>query len=139
MDLKHITTLGRILFAIPFAIFGINHILMVDWYLGTFSSFIPLGPFTIIFTGIVLIATSISIITKYYVRFMAYVLAVLLAIFILSIHLPHLFDDTSEKAIVMITLLKDISLLGGSLMIAGIWKSDEKKLKKTLRKSNKKS
>ncbi len=129
MNTKYITSLGRILYAIPFAIFGINHIFMVDWYAGTFSSFIPLGPFTIIFTGIVLIAASISIITRYYVKIMAYVLAVLLAIIILSIHIPHLLDPIhDDNMMVLITMLKDVSLLGGSLMIAGIWRKEQKKL-----------
>ena len=62
--MKKITTLGRILFAIPFALFGINHFLMMDYYLGMLTSFIPLGAYTIILTGIMLIAASISIITK---------------------------------------------------------------------------
>ncbi len=129
MDTKSITSLGRILYAIPFAVFGLNHIFMVDWYLGTYSSFIPLGPFTIIFTGIIMIAASISIITRYYVKIMAYTLAVLLAIFIISIHIPHLLDQRSDdNMLVLITLLKDVSLMGGSLMIAGIWKKDQKKL-----------
>jgi uncharacterized membrane protein len=41
--MKKITTIGRILFAIPFALFGINHFLMTDYYLGMLTSFIPLG------------------------------------------------------------------------------------------------
>ena len=62
--MKKMTTIGRILFAIPFAIFGINHFLMIDYYLGMLTSFIPLGAYTIILTGIMLIAASISIIIK---------------------------------------------------------------------------
>ena len=54
--MKKITTLGRILFAVPFAIFGINHFLMTDYYLGMLTSFIPLGAYTIILTGIMLIS-----------------------------------------------------------------------------------
>ena len=41
--MKNITTIGRILFAIPFALFGINHFLMTDYYLGMLTSFIPPG------------------------------------------------------------------------------------------------
>lgn len=122
--MKNITTLGRVLFAIPFALFGINHFLMTDYYLGMLTSFIPLGAYTIILTGIMLITASISIITKKYVKFSTIMLAVLLFIFIVTIHIPHLIDG-SDRTITLIALLKDISLMGGSLLVAGIY-SEEK-------------
>jgi putative oxidoreductase len=124
--MKKITTLGRILFAIPFALFGINHFLMTDYYLGMLTSFIPLGAYTIILTGIMLIAASISIITKKFVKFSTLLLAVLLFLFIVTIHIPHLFSDV-DKTSTLIALLKDISLLGGSLMIAGIYSEEDDK------------
>jgi len=127
--MKKITTLGRILFAIPFAIFGINHFLMTDYYLGVLTSFIPLGAYTIILTGIMLIAASISIITKKFVKLSTIMLAILLFIFIVTIHIPHLFTD-ADKTSTIIALLKDISLMGGSLMIAGIYSEEEKTAKK---------
>lgn len=122
--MKKITTLGRILFAVPFALFGINHFLMTDFYIGMLTSFIPLGAYTIILTGIMLIAASISIITRKFVKFSTLMLAGLLFIFIITIHIPHLMKD-ADKTITLITLLKDVSLMGGSLMIAGIY-SEEK-------------
>jgi len=127
--MKKITTLGRILFAIPFAIFGINHFLMTDYYLGVLTSFIPLGAYTIILTGIMLIAASISIITKKFVKLSTIMLAILLFIFIVTIHIPHLFTD-ADKTSTIIALLKDISLMGGSLMIAGIYSEEEESGKK---------
>jgi putative oxidoreductase len=51
-------------------------------------------------------------------------LAVLLFIFIITIHIPHLIHD-AERTATIIALLKDISLMGGSLMIAGIYSEDE--------------
>jgi len=127
--MKNITTLGRILFAVPFAIFGINHFLMMDYYVGMLTSFIPLGAYTIILTGIMLIATAISIIFKKFVNVSTITLAILLFIFIITIHIPHLITD-SDKTATLIALLKDISLMGGSLMIAGIYSEDEKPVKK---------
>ena len=124
--MKNLTTLGRILFALPFAVFGINHFMMMDYYVGMLTSFIPLGAYTIILTGLVLIAVSISIITKKFVRQSTLILAALLLIFILTIHIPHLFSG-NEVPPTLIALMKDISLLGGSLMIAGIYTEEEKK------------
>lgn len=121
--MKNITSLGRILFAIPFAIFGVNHFLMMDFYLGMITSFIPLGAYTIILTGIMLITASISIIFRKFVKFSTIMLAVLLFIFIVTIHVPNLFHNT-DQTITLIAMLKDISLMGGSLMIAGIYSED---------------
>jgi putative oxidoreductase len=117
--MKKLTTLGRILFALPFLIFGINHFLMMDYYVGMLTSFIPLGAYTIIITGILMIVTSISIITKKYIIQSTLILASLLFLFIVTIHIPHLFDGT-DRTVTLIALLKDISLMGGSLMIAGM-------------------
>lgn len=126
--MKYLTTIGRILFAIPFAIFGINHFLMTDYYVGMLTSFVPRGAYSIILVGVLLVAASISIISKRYMKVSTILLAFLLLVFILTIHIPHLISDT-DKTATIIGLLKDISLLGGCLMIAGIYSEPEKKEK----------
>jgi putative oxidoreductase len=122
--MNKISTIGRILFALPFAFFGINHFVMMDYYLGMLTSFIPHTAFIMILTGILLISASISIITKKFVRLSTILLAVLLFIFIVTIHIPHLIKGIDTTA-TLISLLKDISLMGGSLMIAGIYTENE--------------
>lgn len=122
--MKRITSIGRILFALPFAFFGINHFVMMDYYMGMLTSFIPQTAFVMVLTGLMLIAASISIITKKFVTLSTLLLAGLLFLFIVTIHIPHLIEGV-DKTVTLITLLKDISLMGGSLMIAGIY-SDER-------------
>jgi uncharacterized membrane protein YphA (DoxX/SURF4 family) len=124
--MKNLTTVGRIFYALPFGIFGINHFLMVDYYIGQLTSFIPTGAFIILLTGLCMIAACISIITKKFVSLSSFLLAILLFIFIVTIHIPHLINH-HEVEITLVALLKDISLMGGSLMIAGL--SVEDKLK----------
>jgi len=123
--MKNLSTIGRILFAIPFAVFGLNHFLFLNFYIGEVSSFIPLGPYTIILTGIFLIMASLSIILNKYVKVSTILLSVLLLIFIITIHIPGLFDPNKWQ-FALIELLKDTSLLGGSLMIAGMMFDKEK-------------
>jgi len=123
--MKNLSTVGRILFAIPFAIFGLNHFLFLDFYIGTVSSFIPLGPYTVILTGVFLIMASLSIIFNKYIKISTILLSILLLTFILTIHIPGLFDPEKWK-FALIELLKDTSLLGGSLMIAGMMYEKEK-------------
>lgn len=97
---------------------------MTDYYVGMLTSFIPFGAYTIILTGIMLIVTSISIITKKFVKLSTLLLAGLLLLFIITIHVPHLINDI-DKTPTIIALLKDISLMGGSLMISGIYTEEE--------------
>ncbi len=118
--MNKLTTLGRFLYAIPFAIFGINHFFMMDYYMGLLTSFIPHTAFILLLVGVLLIAASISIMTGKLIRLSTILLAALLFIFILTIHIPHLVHGV-DKTETIINLLKDTSLMGGSLMIAGIY------------------
>ena len=124
--MNKITTIGRILFALPFAFFGINHFVMMDYYMGMLTSFIPQTAFVMVVTGLLLIAASISIITSKFVKLFTYLLAALLFLFIVAIHIPHLVKGV-DTTITLLTMLKDISLMGGSLMIAGIYSDDKVK------------
>jgi uncharacterized membrane protein len=132
--MKYLTTIGRILFALPFGIMGLNHFLMTSYYVGMMSTFIPGGGYTIIITGLALIAACISIIAKRYIQLSCLLLALLLFLFILTIHIPGLFNTTEVTILSMhtkfstlafIELLKDASLMGGALMIAGIYRNEK--------------
>lgn len=123
-----LTTSGRILFALPFGIIGINHFIVSDFFNGMLTSFIPGGGFMILFTGACLIAASISIILKKYIKLSCLLLALLLLIFILTIHIPQLFEPDKAQ-IAFMHLLKDTALMGGALIIAGIYKDDAKEEK----------
>ncbi len=118
-------TIGRILFALPFGIIGLNHFIMYDFYSGMVTSFIPGGGFTVLLTGFLLIAACISIIARKFIIISCILLAALLLVFILTIHIPQLFDPELSKAALM-QLLKDVGLLGGALMVAGIYKEEKK-------------
>jgi uncharacterized membrane protein len=120
--MKNLFTIGRILFALPFGIVGLNHFLMKDTFLEIMqkTSFIPDSGFMILFTGLVLIVASISIMLNKFIQITCLSLAGLLLIFILTIHIPGLFAEaTMPMALFM--LLKDMGLMGGALMIAAYY------------------
>lgn len=132
--MNKLTVLGRILFALPFAIFGLNHFFIESFFSGMLTTFIPGGGFTIVFTGVLLIAVSVLIVIKKYVKEAAITLAVLLALFIFTIHIPHLlfpttmnpdfvykdvYEGTNINMFVWINFFKDISLLGATLLLMG--------------------
>jgi len=114
--MKKLALIGRILFAIPFSIMGLNHFLMTNVFLGMMSSFIPGGAFTVLITGALMIIGSISIMLNKNLKIACFGLSGLLFIFITTIHIPGLFTINWELA--LIELLKDISLMGGAIVIA---------------------
>jgi uncharacterized membrane protein YphA (DoxX/SURF4 family) len=133
-NMKYLTTIGRVLFALPFGIMGLNHFLMTSYYVGMMSTFIPGGGYIIIITGLALIAACISIIAKKYIQLSCLLLALLLFLFIITIHIPGLFDSTQitilnmntrVSTLAFIELMKDASLMGGALMIAGIYRNEK--------------
>ena len=114
--MKNLAIIGRILFALPFGVMGVNHFLMKDYFLLMKTSFIPGGGFTILLTGFILIVACILIIMNKFIKTVCYCLAGLLLIFILTIHIPGL--STTDWQIAFIELLKDTGLMGGAIMIA---------------------
>jgi putative oxidoreductase len=121
--MKKLTIIGRILFALPFGILGLNHFLMVNYYSGILTSFIPGGGFSVLLAGFAMIACSVSIIFEKFVKISCLTLAGLLLIYILTIHIPQLFNPATST-MAMIELLKDTALMGGSLIIAGLYKKE---------------
>ena len=103
---------ARVLFASPFAIFGLFHFLNGSAMAGMVP--IPGGLFWIYFTGAALIAGSIGILTGVLGRLAALGLSALLVTFILGIHAPGLTNPEMQQ-MAMMGLLKDVSLLGGAL------------------------
>jgi len=124
--MKHLTSAGRILFALPFGVMGLNHFLMYDYLVGIASTFIPGGGWTVIITGLALIAACFSIILKKFIQLSCLLLALLLLIFILTIHVPALFNpDPAKFNFAFFGLFTNVALMGASLFIAGIYREKE--------------
>jgi uncharacterized membrane protein len=120
-----LSLIGRILFALPFGIFGLNHFIMTDFFTGLLTSFIPGGGYTVLFTGVLLLAACISILLNKFVRISCSLLAFMLLMFIFTIHIPQLFDaDPMLVKTALMGLLKDTALFGGCLMIIGMYKPE---------------
>jgi uncharacterized membrane protein YphA (DoxX/SURF4 family) len=133
--MKKLAVIGRILFALPFGVMGLNHFLMQDYFLGMMTSFIPGGAYTILLTGALLILACILIIMNKFLKTVCYSLAGIMLIFILTIHIPGL--STSNWQIALIELLKDTALMGGAIMIA-LYSEALKELELSLKKGKRK-
>lgn len=122
MDKTMMANVGKYLFAIPFLIFGIFHFLNGQDMAGMVPGFIPGGIFWVYLTGIALIAAAVSIFLNNKVTLAMQLLALMLIIFVLTIHLPATINDMGAAP----NLLKDIALAGGALMLGSMAEEDSK-------------
>jgi uncharacterized membrane protein YphA (DoxX/SURF4 family) len=111
--------LGRILYALPFAVFGLFHFMNASAMAGMVP--LPGGVFWVYLTGVALIAASISMLIGKYARLAALLLGVMLLIFALSIHLPNLLGGDQQA---MSSLLKDVALAGAAWAIADTYPAE---------------
>lgn len=113
------TKVARALFAVPFVLFGVSHFLNAQAMAGAVP--IPGGVFWIYFTGAALIAAGVAILIDKLGRLAALGLAAMLGVFVVTIHVPGLSSpDAGAAQMATISLLKDISLMGGALTWAGL-------------------
>ena len=107
-----ILKLGKYLFAIPFAVFGISHIFKTA-KMNELIGNPPGGMTGVVVSGILLTAAVICIIIGKLDKLAAIALAVVLLVFAFHTHLPRAIDtgDIGD-------LFKDIGLAGGAMMYA---------------------
>jgi uncharacterized membrane protein len=117
------SVVARVLFGLPFAVFGVFHFINAEAMTGMVP--IPGGLFWVYVTGVALIAASLGIMTNILGKWAALGLALLLVTFIAAIHLPGVLTEKMRQMATM-GMLKDVALLGGALTWAGILSKSEK-------------
>lgn len=114
------TTVARVLYAVPFGIFGLMHLMAGGEMAGYIPSWLPGGVFWVYLTGLALIAACVSILIQKHARLASILLALMLGIFVLTLHIPGLMNEATMQ-MSMAALLKDIALAGAALTYAGIF------------------
>ncbi len=114
------TTVARILYALPFTVFGVMHFMNAQTMKNYVPTYFPLPKLLVYFTGAAMIAASVSIVTKIQARLACLLLALLLGIFVVTMHVPGLFNPKMTH-MALTSLLKDTSLAGAALLLAGIF------------------
>ncbi len=109
--------IGRVLYALPFAVFGIFHLTSASQMAGMVPAWIPGGVFWVYLTGVAMIVAAAAIITKREAKLACYGLAALMGVFALTVHIPAL---AAGNQMAMISLLKDISLGGAALALSPV-------------------
>jgi len=108
------------LLSVVLIIFGIYHLKNPYDLVVYVPEFLPGGILWVYMTGVAFILVGVSFITNKYVKIASYLLAVLLLVFILTIHIPNAINagDATFRQIAMINVLKDTALMGFALHIA---------------------
>ena len=112
------TTVARLLFAIPFGVFGIIHFISGSEMAGMVP--FPGGVFWVYLVGIALLAAAVSVISGKQTHLALLLLALLLAVFVLTVHIPAIIGGDQMA---MGSLLKDLSLAGGALILSNEFES----------------
>jgi putative oxidoreductase len=115
-------SLGRWFFAIPFAIFGLFHFINAEAMAQMVPNYFPAMAKTVLvyFTGMGLVAASISIVSGKFDKLACVLLAIFLLSMIILMHFNAAMNGPNEmvKTWNMNMLLKDISLAGAAMMYA---------------------
>lgn len=117
---------ARILFTMPFLGFGVRHFLHANQL--AFLVPIPGGVFWVYLTGTAMILASVAAITKIQGKLAMLLLALMLLIFAFAVQLPAMMS--SDPAIQMsgtVSFYKDLGLMGGALILAGVFHREKKK------------
>ena len=115
-----ISRIAIYLLSIVLFAFGVFHFLHPRDLLVFIPEFMPGGILWVYLVGAAFILVALSFLTNKMVKVAGYVLAVLLIVFILTIHLPNYLNagEKEMKQIALINLLKDTAIVGFALHIA---------------------
>lgn len=115
-----ISKIAIYLLSIVLFVFGVFHFLNPRDLLVFVPSYMPGGIVWVYFVGAAFILVSVAFVTNRMVKVAGYLLALLLIIFILTIHLPNYLNagDKDMKQMALISLLKDTALAGFAMHIA---------------------
>ncbi|HUM45878.1 MAG TPA: DoxX family membrane protein [Chitinophagales bacterium] len=118
----NLTTIGRIVFGLTIAFFGVGHLTNASAMSGMIPSFLSGMAVPLVYvTGICLIAAAISFVINRYTYYSGILMAIFLIIIVITVHLPGLSDPARAQMAMSMTI-KDTAMAAGALMIAGMGK-----------------
>jgi uncharacterized membrane protein YphA (DoxX/SURF4 family) len=111
-------TLGRTLFALPMAVFGVQHFMYATFVATLIPSWIPGHLFWTYLTGVAFIAASVGIVTGQKARLSAFLLGLMLLLWFVLLHMPRVAEalrNGNEWNSALVVL----ALGGGAWVLAG--------------------
>jgi len=114
-----VSRISVMILGIVMIIFGLYHFIKPQTLLVYVPEFIPGGILWVYVVGAAFILAGIAFITHKKVQLAGYLLALLLIIFVLSIHFPNYLNagDSDMKQVAFVNLLKDTALAAFAMYI----------------------
>lgn len=120
--MKIIFLSGKYVFASMFAVFGLIHFGPLEFSIDYVPEFLPWPAIWVYFSGICLIAFSLSAWLGKKDQLAAFLLTLMLLLFVMLIHVPHAIAGDFTGAIAM---FRDLAMGGAALMYAGAFAKDK--------------
>jgi uncharacterized membrane protein YphA (DoxX/SURF4 family) len=121
--MNKITTFGKWLFIIPFAVFGFLHFGPIEFSLPYVPSWLPLPAFWVYFVGVCLFAFAIAASLGKFDKLASLLLAILMLVFVLTIHIPKAI---SGDFVGVIGATRDICMAGASIIYGAVMAKDNR-------------
>lgn len=120
MTHQTVSRISVILLGIVLMVFGLYHFFKPSTLLVYVPEFLPGGIIWVYVVGAAFILAAIAFIAHKQVQLAGYMLALLLIVFVISIHFPNYLNagDTDMKQMAFVNLLKDTALAAFAMYIA---------------------
>ena len=113
--------LGRWLFAIPLALFGVMHFMAGDDMSGIVPEYLPAKTFFVYHTGACLVGASLAFVTQKFDKLAAVLLAIFMVCMVLMVQGPAFMGGNRNA---LFQILKDMMIAGAALMYARHYATD---------------
>jgi uncharacterized membrane protein len=116
--LEKLVPFGPLFFAVPLAVFGMQHFALFDTVKFAVPEWMPERFYWAWLVGAALIAACLSILTRIKAGLAALLVGLMLFLFVLMIYVPNLVRNPHDRFAITVPL-RDLALSGGALALAG--------------------
>ena len=116
--LDKIVVLSNLCFAVPLAVFGVEHLSFAKFIMLGVPSYMPWPLFWAYFVGVALLAASLSIATKIQVRWSGLLFGIMMVLFVAMVHIPRALASPGNR-IPWTIVIREMSFAGGAWILAG--------------------
>jgi uncharacterized membrane protein len=116
--LDKIVALSNLCFALPLAVFGVEHLSGARFIMNDVPAYMPWRLFWAYFVGCALIAASLSIVTKIVVRWSGLLFGIMMFLFVVMLHIPRALANPHDR-IPWVIVFREMSFGGAGWILAG--------------------
>ncbi|MCX6155711.1 MAG: DoxX family protein [Candidatus Kapabacteria bacterium] len=123
--MKHLQLIGRIIYALPFIMFGFGHLTNASMMAGMVPSYFPFAIFWVYISGLGFLAAAIALLINKYASLATLLVGVVLLIFAVLVHAVGMGDQQMGQMHIAM-FMKDFALAGAAFFISATLKAQGK-------------